>query len=421
MVLKGYPRLSETFIAQEIRNLEIAGVDITLFSLRHPTDKDTHPIHAEIRARVVYLPEYLYREPLRLMQSWRRARRCPGYASACRLFWRDLKRDRTPNRLRRFGQALVLAAELPAHIASLYAHFLHTPASVTQYAAVMLGIPWACSAHAKDIYTTPDWEISAKLAHCQWLTTCTQENHIHLRTLCSDLEKVKLNYHGIDLRRFDCPSPTFSDRDGHQQSDPVAILSVGRAVEKKGYSGLLDALAQLDPDLAWKFVHIGGGPLLSGLKKQATSLGISDRIEWLGAQPQHTVLEHYRAADLFVLNCGIDQHGDRDGLPNVMVEAQSQGLPVIGTHISGIPELVEHGHNGLLVNPGQQHALTESILTLITKPQMRQQYGEAGREKVCRLFDMNASFSGLRELITELLTQSTGRQKVAVKDPLPNA
>jgi len=421
VVLKGYPRLSETFIAQEIHNLENAGVDITMFSLRHPTDKATHPVHNEVRARVVYLPEYLYQEPIRLLKGWWRARNSPGYVEACRLFRNDLKRDRTPNRVRRFGQALVLAAELPEHIAALYAHFLHTPASVTQYAAVMLGIPWACSAHAKDIYTTPEWEISDKLAHCQWLTTCTQKNHIHLRTLCVDPEKVRLNYHGIDLQRFGCRRPTYSDRDGHQRSDPVVILSVGRAVEKKGYSGLLDALAQLNPNLAWKFLHIGGGPLLSGLKKQAKSLGIADKIEWLGAQPQQTVLDSYRLADLFILNCGIDRHGDRDGLPNVMVEAQSQGLPVIGTNISGIPELVENGHNGLLVEPGRQGALVDSLETLITKPQMRRQYGEAGREKVCSHFDMNVSFSGLQELITELLAQSTRRQKVAVPVSLPDA
>ena len=154
-VLKGYPRLSETFIAQEIRALEQRGLVIRIASLRHPTDRKTHPIAAEIKAAVDYLPEYLYREPLRVWRGWRRARRLPGYRAARTAWLRDLRRDRSPNRGRRFGQALVLAAELPATVQHLHAHFLHTPASVARYAAMMTGRPWSASAHAKDIRTTP--------------------------------------------------------------------------------------------------------------------------------------------------------------------------------------------------------------------------------------------------------------------------
>ncbi len=138
-VLKGYPRLSETFIAQEIRSLERRGLDIRLYSMRRPTDAKRHPVHDEIRAPVVYLPEYLYQEPGRVFRSWRTARRLPGYAAARRAWRRDLVRDRTPNRVRRFGQACVLAAELPAEVRRIHAHFLHTPASVARYAALMRG------------------------------------------------------------------------------------------------------------------------------------------------------------------------------------------------------------------------------------------------------------------------------------------
>src|ERR1041385_741585 len=157
-VLKGYPRLSETFIAQEIGALEKRGLAIRIVSLRHPTDRKTHPINAEIRATVDYLPEYLYREPLRVWRGWRRARRLPGYRAARAAWLCDLRRDLTPNRGRRFGQAVVLASKLPATVKHLHAHFLHTPASVTRYAALMSGRPWSVSAHAKDIWTTPDWE-----------------------------------------------------------------------------------------------------------------------------------------------------------------------------------------------------------------------------------------------------------------------
>ncbi len=138
-VLKGYPRLSETFIAQEILALEQRGLGILIVSLRHPTDRAVHPVHEAIGADRLYLPEYLHQEPSRVWRGWRRARRQPGYGRALRAWLADLRRDPTPNRVRRFGQALVLAAELPSEVGHLHAHFLHTPASVARYAALIIG------------------------------------------------------------------------------------------------------------------------------------------------------------------------------------------------------------------------------------------------------------------------------------------
>ena len=124
-VLKGYPRLSETFIAQEIAALEKLGLQILIVSLRRPTDKQTHPVHAEIRAPLLYLPEYLRDDPLRVLRAWWRVRSLPGFRAARAVWLRDLLRDRTANRLRRFGQALVLASELPQDVVRLHAHFLN--------------------------------------------------------------------------------------------------------------------------------------------------------------------------------------------------------------------------------------------------------------------------------------------------------
>jgi len=137
VILKGYPRLSETFIAQELHALEERGLPLALYSLRHPTDRETHPIHGEIRAAVYYLPEYLHQEPLRVLRGWQHARRLSGYGKAVAAWWRDFRRDPTLNRIRRLGQALVLAAEMPDNVVALHAHFLHTPASVARYAALL--------------------------------------------------------------------------------------------------------------------------------------------------------------------------------------------------------------------------------------------------------------------------------------------
>jgi glycosyltransferase involved in cell wall biosynthesis len=387
IILKGYPRLSETFIAQEIRALEQRGLKLRLTSMRRPTDKAVHPVHREIQAPVSYLPEYLYQEPLRVLRAWWRVRRRPRYGEARRAWLRDWRRDCTPNRGRRFGQALVLAAELPAEVGHLHAHFLHTPASVTRYAALLTGLPWSCSAHAKDIWTTPDWEKREKLADAAWTVTCTAAGRDHLQALAPQGKIVALVYHGLDLRRFGRGTQPPSHADGSDAQAPATIVSVGRAVPKKGYGDLLTALAALPSGLAWRFVHIGGGPLLPELKAQAGLLGLSGRIDWRGSQPQEKVLDLYRQADLFVLASRIADDGDRDGLPNVLMEAQSQGVAVLATRLSGIPELIDDGATGMLVEAGDSGALARGLETLIRQPALRQRLGEAGYRRIEAKFD----------------------------------
>lgn len=381
-ILKGYPRLSETFIAQEIRGLERRGLDIRLVSLRHPTDAARHPIHAEIEAPVLYLPEYLKHEPGRVLRGWRAARRLPGYAAARRRWLADFRRDPTANRVRRFGQACVLAAELPADVGRLHFHFLHTPASVARYAALMRGLPFSGSAHAKDIWTTPDWDLAEKLAEADWIATCTASGAAHLRTLAPDPARVALVYHGVDLARFPPPAAIARRADG-----PVTLLSVGRLVAKKGYDDLIDALARLPADLDWRLVQIGGGDLAEPLRRRAAAAGIAGRIDWRGPQPQEAVLAALRAADLFVLASKIAADGDRDGLPNVLMEAQSQGLPVVATAVSAIPELIRDGETGRLVPPQDPAALAEALAELIADADARARLGAAGAARVRADFD----------------------------------
>jgi len=387
VIVKGYPRLSETFIAQEILSLEKAGFDLQIVSLRHPTDKKRHPVHNEISARVNHLPEYLHQEPVRVLRAWWKVRLLPGYKKARKIWLRDLMRDKTLNRIRRFGQALVLAAELGDDFTWLYGHFIHTPGSVTRYGGTIRDLPWSYSAHAKDIWTSPDWELSEKLADAQWTVTCTAGGADHLKNLSPDAEKVHLVYHGLNLERFSLPDKAVQSRDGSEKENPLRIVSVGRAVEKKGLDILLDALAGLPKELHWRWVHIGGGPLLDNLKKQGERLGLSDRLNFMGSLSQKEVLETYRSSDLFVLPCRIAADGDRDGLPNVIVEAQSQKLACISTPISGIPELIEDGANGLLVEPDRPELLAKAIINLAKDPALRARFGEEGRKRVEQGFD----------------------------------
>jgi glycosyltransferase involved in cell wall biosynthesis len=393
-VLKGYPRLSETFIAQEIRALEVRGLDILIVSLRRPTDKRTHTVHAEVRAPILYLPEYLHRGPFRVLCAWWKVRRWPSYRNVRGTWLRDLRRDFSASRFRRFGQALVLASELPASVGRLHAHFLHTPSSVTRYAAAFCGLPWSGSAHAKDIWTTPEWDLREKLASCAWLVTCTATNCEHLKHL-APRGRVELVYHGLDLERFPPIQIERPPRTGKSEDDGVVILSVGRLVEKKGTDVLLDALALLPANLHWRLVHVGGGPLGRELRRRAEKLGISTRIAWRGALTQSELLAEYRAADIFALASKIAPDGDRDGLPNVLMEAQTQGLPCVATEVSAIHELVERGVTGLLVAPESPNAFAAALAELIADPIRRGELGGAGRNRVLERFGMNMNIGRL--------------------------
>jgi glycosyltransferase involved in cell wall biosynthesis len=391
-VLKGYPRLSETFIAQEIRALEQRGFAIDIVSLRFPTDKYVHPVHREIAATARYLPEYLYQEPWRVLRSWLKAGFRRGYWRAFSQWIKDLLRDPTPNRARRFGQACVMVAELPKDATRLHAHFLHTPASATYYAHLITGLRWSCSAHAKDIWTSPDWDKREKLATLDWLVTCTRDGYEHLREIAAPADKDKINlvYHGLDFERF--PEPPLHRRD---LKGPLRILSVGRAVPKKGFADLLQALALLPREAEWRFHHVGGGPLLDNLKSLAETLQISKYITWQGSAPQETVLEAYHEADIFVLASCIAEDGDRDGLPNVLVEAQSQALACVATRVSAIPELVRDGQTGVLVEENNPAALARAIESLIANPARRRALGQAGQARVAEAFGLDANIAPL--------------------------
>jgi glycosyltransferase involved in cell wall biosynthesis len=421
VLLKGYPRLSETFIAQELRGLERAGLELVLVSLRRPTDKKRHPVHDEIKAPVFYLPEYLHEEPLRVLRGLFKSLRAPGFGAALRQFLKDLPRDFSRNRFRRFGQAAVLVGEFPEAGGWLHAHFIHTPASVANYAARMLALPFSVSAHAKDIWTSKDWELADKLTIADWAVTCTKSGHAHLQTLAGPhRDRVHLSYHGLDLDRFppletgehappagcDCAHPAEAAasgnarplRDGADPQDPVTIISVGRAVPKKGYDVLLKALARLPADLHWRFVHAGDGGERAKLQKLADELGIAQRITWLGAVDQKDVLAAYRRSDIFALACRITPDGDRDGLPNVLVEAASQQLTCVATDISGIPELFENEENGLLVPSEDVDAFSRALERAIRDPALRHRLGAAAEAKVRRSFDHHTSIAQLKAL-----------------------
>lgn len=395
VIVKGWPRLSETFVAQELVGLEEKGLELDLWSLRHPTDKKIHALAKRLTAQVRYLPEYLWREPGRVLRGWWKARTLPGYRLAFAQFIRDWRRDATPNRGRRFFQACVLAAEADPAIAHFYAHFIHTPGSVARYAAMIRGASWSAFAHAKDIWTTPDWEKREKLQSMRWCATCTKAGAEHLDALAPG--KARYIPHGLDATRW----PEAPAREGRKT---VTIVSVGRMVPKKGYDDLIAALTLLPGDLDWRFVHVGGGPLKDAMRAQAAPLG--SRVEFRGAGDQDSVLAALREGDIFALASKVTADGDRDGLPNVLMEAASQNLALVATEAGSIADFVDAG-TGILVAPGDRAGLAAALARLIADPALRIRLGEAAGLKVRRDFPFAANRDKLHDLLCQCGSPST--------------
>jgi len=400
VILKGYPRLSETFIAQELVGLERSGLALDIYSLRHPTDTKRHPVNAELKAHVGYLPEYLHQEPWRVLRAALRAVTEARFWLCLRVFLSDLRRDRTVNRVRRFGQALVLASELPEDTAWLYVHFIHTPGSVGRYAAILRRLPFSVSAHAKDIWTTPKWELRQKLEATAWCVCCTRGNTKYLQSLAPRAD-IRLLYHGISLDRF-LHIARRCGPNGTDPNRPVTILCVARAVPKKGLGTLLEALALLPPRLHWRLEHAGGGPDLRDLMLRAEALKIAANCRWHGAVDQRQVLALMRSSDIFCLSARLAEDGDRDGLPNVLMEALSQALVVVSTDVGGIGELVDQ-EVGRIVPADDPTSLSGALIELADDPELRMQLGSTGEHRVRSRFSFDQNVGTLVDLFRNSL------------------
>ncbi len=396
MILKGYPRISETFISNEIRLLEKRGFAIHLFSMRQPREKFSHASVKKIRAAVDYLPETLVKPlPRLLYHNLRLAAKNPGiYGAALKTAYRRFLRTRKSATLKHLLQAGYLVQRLlPEHrVTHLHAHFAHSPTSVAMFTSRLSGIPFSFTAHAKDIYTSDPRQIREKIGLARFVVTCTEYNKKYLRELCDGLTTpIHRNYHGIDIRLFAAKNVT-----PPMPVPPYRILTIARLTAKKGLPTIYKALRiLLDQGISLRHTHIGGGEDREKIISLIKDLNLKSVTELLGTQPHQVVLEHYKHADLFVLGCEVAPDGDRDGIPNVLMESMAMGLPVIATNLSGIPELVDNESTGLLVPPGRPDKLAQSMLRLLTDEALRKRVIAAGQQRVVRKFDN-------RRLIREL-------------------
>ncbi len=404
-LLKTYPRLSETFILNEILGLEELGARLHIFSLRRPDEVRFHPAVAKVKAPVTYALAIGPRSrPLdALTVLYRHVALCLGHPKRYwRTVWSYFRRP-GKQRLKEVMQAGFLAGEMrKAGCTHLHAHFANVPATVAELVKGFTGIPYSFTAHAKDIYLTSPEELNRKIQGAEFVLTCTGYNRRQLRELSTGDTPIRAIYHGIDLSVFDGRSKAPSDA-------TPSILSVGRFCEKKGFPYLIRACRTLkDLGMDFRCLIVGYGPLRDELDGLIGELKLRDCVSLADKMTQDELVEVYRKADVFVLPCLVTGDGDRDGIPNVLIEAMAQRLAVVSTDVSGIGELVVHMENGLLAHEKDAEGLAAAIEMLLRHPELRRKLGERGREKVLRLFSLEKSAASVWDAFQEALRFADG-------------
>lgn len=398
-ILKQYPRLSETFILNEILGLEERDVDISVFSLRHATEGRFHPAVAAVRGNVHYLADpgkAAFLDALRALPNLDTTRLGDVFS-----FIDRLPQDR---RARLVLGAIEIAEHCrSARIDHLHAHFLTVAAHTAHLVHLLTGLPYTVTAHAKDIYRhTVDWEIASRIANeaAAVVTVCDANlQYLAHRLDGSDARLVRI-YNGLGPQD---PPALQSAR------TPELILGVGRLVEKKGFDILIDAVAGLAPgrpDL--HCVIIGDGDYRAMLERQISDFGIAEHVTLTGPLPQNEVSLWLRRAELMVAPCRVGDDGNQDALPTVLLEALGAGLPAVTTPVAGIPEIIEDGIEGVIVPSNQLAPLESAIDSLLDDGARRRAMSEAGPQKLARRFSRDDTIAELIDTFHQ-----SARQKIA--------
>jgi glycosyltransferase involved in cell wall biosynthesis len=335
VVLSGWPRISETFALNELRALRDAGMLAAAFATKAGVPGPRQPGVDELDRLVEVLPE-----GDAAAQGARVARRLTGL-----------------------------------DVTAVHGYFAHHPAAVARAAAGLLGVPYGFSAHALDARKVTADELRLLSAGATVVVACNSDV---AATLAGSGARPALLPHGVDTTRFrPAPPPAGPE---------MAVLAVGRCVEKKGFGGLLQAMALTRRPSRLRIV--GDGPLRPELEEAARRLGVAPRVEFVGRRTHDELAEHYAECDVVVVPSIVDRDGDRDGLPNVVLEAMASGRPVVASDVSAMAGAVRDRVTGILVLPGIPSALAAALDRLATDPAGRLRLGEAARREALGRFDL---------------------------------
>ncbi len=391
-VIGSYPVLTETFIDREIRALERADVDLRLISIRRPTAHLSDD-QRDIQRRVTYLyPPNIGQLAIAVVSATVRHPATVFWTLA----WLLSRPHAGGSRLKTAAHfatgvyaAWVLRDRAGAHT---HAHFVDRAATVALVASRLLGGRYSVTAHAADLYAHPTM-VRERVSQALFAVTCTEYNRTYLTSKVKiDPSAVVRIYHGLDFSAYDAR---------RQPSQPPMLLSVGQLKEKKGHLDLVRACAVLrDHGRDVQCVIVGEGPMHDELASAIAEQGLADRVHLVGALPHTEVVEHLRRAYAFVLPCVIASDGDRDGIPNAILEAMAMAVPVISTPVSGIPEVIA-GDRGVQVQPHDPSGLAVAIEELLDQRSRASTIGEAGREFVLEEFEINRNAQRLLDLFRD--------------------
>jgi glycosyltransferase involved in cell wall biosynthesis len=400
-LVRSWPRLSQTFILNEVLAQEQLGTRLALYSLTRSNERLVQPQVGAVAAEVHYLDERRSRArraavadhalvagaaPLTyaatLLFAACRPRLSRGYATLSTLgcFSVAVRVSAAVHRDRRRG----------APFGHLHAHFAHDPALVALLTSRLTGLPYSVTVHARDLYQIPISSLRIRAREATAVVTCCAANVDYLRAAlpASLHSRLHLVHHGVDIDRF-VPAPRV---DG---GSPVEIVSVGRLVEKKGFPDLLSACRELKNAPTgtgtFRLRIYGDGPMREELTALRDRLGLQDEVELVGERDGEEVLRAYQRADIFALTPCVTADGDRDGVPNVIVEAMACGLPVVTTDAGGTTEVVQHGVNGLVATPRDVGTLARHLVELVTDGTRRRSLGDAGRRVIEEGFDIRSA------------------------------
>lgn len=398
-VLKQYPRLSETFILNEILGLEQAGVQVSIFSLRHATEGRFHPDIASVRGDVHYLPTVDKAAFLAAVRALPELN--TDQLGTVLDFVHLLPSDRQ-------ARVLLDAVEVADRVRSaginhLHAHFLTIAAHTAHIVHLLTGVPYTVTAHAKDIYRhTVDWAVAERVAQqAASIVTVCDANLQHLQ---SQLPQTRLTriYNGLGPQD---PPTALANRQRH------LVVGVGRLVEKKGFDLLLHALARMSTDIAdVQGVIVGDGDQRPALETLASTLGIDDRVTFTGGLPQPRVAEWLRRAHVMAAPCRVGDDGNQDALPTVLLEALGAGLPAVATPIAGIPEIIEHDSEGLLVPENDVAALATGLTEVMIDDATWSTMSAAGPAKLAARFARDETISDLIDVFARSATPIASRR-----------
>jgi glycosyltransferase involved in cell wall biosynthesis len=408
-LLRSYPRLSQTFVLNEILALEKIGVSIQVFALTNPHEKVVQMQVDQVQAPIHYLEESI--EPRRIGNRLREHLQVArlhfgGYIRSLFYTATHPKIDQgytASSRWECFLQAVHLVyvlhlqeRETGKKLDHLHAHFAHDPTLIAYLVHLISRIPFSFTAHARDLYQVPEEVLTDRIRLARAVVTCCGANMEYLNQIApSQQSKFALVYHGVNLKDF---QPA-QNGDALSAAEKPMILSVGRLVEKKGFQDLLQALL-IVKERGQRFccTIYGDGPLSQTLQKWLEEHDMAGDVMLMGDSTQQELISIYQKATLFALTPVQTEDGDRDGIPNVLLEAMAVGLPVITTAVAGIPELVEDNQNGLLYQPHDVDGISSGILELLDNAEKRKLLGDLASKKVKEQFDVAQAAKRLKAL-----------------------